>query len=32
MNRMLVAQCMAEQLSLVSLDSVFDKYPVSRLW
>lgn len=31
-DRMIVAQCMAEDLSLVSLDPVFDKYSVHRLW
>ena len=31
-DRMIVAQCMAESLSVVSLDSVFDKYSVQRLW
>ncbi|HON91720.1 MAG TPA: type II toxin-antitoxin system VapC family toxin [Sedimentisphaerales bacterium] len=31
-DRMIVAQCVAEGLSVVSLDSVFDKYSVQRLW
>lgn len=31
-DRIIVAQCMAEDLSLVSLDPVFDKYPIRRLW
>lgn len=31
-DRIMVAQCMAEDLSLVSLDPVFDKYSVRRLW
>jgi PIN domain nuclease of toxin-antitoxin system len=31
-DRLLVAQCLAEGLSLVSLDPVFDKYAVRRLW
>jgi PIN domain nuclease of toxin-antitoxin system len=31
-DRMIVAQCMAEGLSVVSLDPVFDKYSVQRLW
>ncbi|MCU0917185.1 MAG: type II toxin-antitoxin system VapC family toxin [Planctomycetes bacterium] len=31
-DRLLVAQCMAEGLSLVSLDPMFDKYSVPRLW
>jgi PIN domain nuclease of toxin-antitoxin system len=31
-DRMLVAQCLAEGLSMVSLDSAFDQYSVQRLW
>jgi PIN domain nuclease of toxin-antitoxin system len=31
-DRLIVAQCLAEDLSLVSLDPVFDKYSVRRLW
>ncbi len=31
-DRIHVAQCMAEELSLVSADPVFDKYSVRRLW
>jgi PIN domain nuclease of toxin-antitoxin system len=31
-DRMIAAQCVTEDLSLVSLDSVFDKYSVRRLW
>jgi len=31
-DRMIVAQCVAESLSVVSLDSVFDKYSLRRLW
>lgn len=31
-DRMIVAQCVAEGLSVVSLDAVFDKYSVQRLW
>lgn len=31
-DRMIAAQCVAEDLSVVSLDSVFDKYSVPRLW
>jgi len=31
-DRMIVAQCVAEGLSVVSLDSVYDKYSVQRLW
>jgi len=31
-DRMIVAPCVAEDLSVVSLDPVFDKYSVQRLW
>jgi PIN domain nuclease of toxin-antitoxin system len=31
-DRLLVAQSMVENLSVVSTDAVFDKYGVSRLW
>jgi PIN domain nuclease of toxin-antitoxin system len=31
-DRIIVAQCLAEGLSLVSLDPAFDKYSVRRLW
>jgi PIN domain nuclease of toxin-antitoxin system len=31
-DRLLIAQAMVESLSLVSVDSVFDHYGVSRLW
>jgi len=31
-DRMIVAQCIAKDLSLVSLDPVFDKYSIRRLW
>ena len=31
-DRMLVAQCLAENLPLVSSDSAFDTYRVRRLW
>jgi PIN domain nuclease of toxin-antitoxin system len=31
-DRMLVAQCAAEDLALVSLDSAFDQYSIRRLW
>ena len=31
-DRLLVVQAMAEGLSLVSADAVFDQYGVSRLW
>ena len=29
---LLIAQATVEQISIVSLDSVFDNYPVQRLW
>jgi len=31
-DRLIVGQCMAEDLSLVSVDPAFDKYSVRRLW
>ncbi len=31
-DRLLVGQCLAEGLSLVSVDPAFDKYSVRRLW
>lgn len=31
-DRMLIAQCVVDDLSIVSADSIFDKYPVHRLW
>lgn len=31
-DRILLAQCMVEKLSVVSVDTAFDKYPVCRLW
>jgi len=31
-DRVIVGQCMAEDLSLVSADSAFDKYPICRRW
>jgi PIN domain nuclease of toxin-antitoxin system len=31
-DRLIVAQCLAEDLSVVSLDLAFDKYSVQRLW
>jgi len=31
-DRLLIAQAMAEGLPIVSVDSIFDQYPVSRLW
>jgi len=31
-DRLLVVQAMTEGLSLISIDSVFDKYGIKRLW
>jgi PIN domain nuclease of toxin-antitoxin system len=31
-DRMLIAQAIVEQVSVVSADPVFDAYPVTRLW
>jgi PIN domain nuclease of toxin-antitoxin system len=31
-DRVMVAQCLVEDLSLVSLDPAFDEYSVHRLW
>ena len=31
-DRLLAAQCLSEGLSLVSIDAVFDKYGVQRVW
>jgi PIN domain nuclease of toxin-antitoxin system len=31
-DRLLVAQAIVEQTSIVSVDSAFDAYPVTRLW
>ena len=31
-DRLIVGQCLAENLSLVSVDSAFDKYSIRRLW
>jgi PIN domain nuclease of toxin-antitoxin system len=31
-DRFLAAQCLAEDLSLISIDAVFDDYTVRRLW
>jgi len=31
-DRILVAQCMTEELSIVSADPMFDKYATNRLW
>ena len=31
-DRLLIAQAIAENLTILSVDSVFDNYPVKRLW
>lgn len=31
-DRLLVAQCLVEGISLVSADTVFDQYEVARIW
>lgn len=31
-DRLLVAQCLAEQMAIVSIDTAFDDYGVERLW
>lgn len=31
-DRLLIAQAIAEQIPLLSIDTVFDHYPVQRLW
>jgi PIN domain nuclease of toxin-antitoxin system len=31
-DRLLIAQAMTEQIPIVSVDAVFDAYPVTRLW
>jgi PIN domain nuclease of toxin-antitoxin system len=31
-DRLLIAQCIVEQLPILSADSAFDAYPVERLW
>ena len=31
-DRLLIAQAMVEQMQIVSIDSAFDAYPISRLW
>lgn len=31
-DRLLIAQSMMEDIPLISTDSIFDKYPVKRLW
>ncbi|NJN11922.1 MAG: type II toxin-antitoxin system VapC family toxin [Richelia sp. RM2_1_2] len=31
-DRILIAQAMVEQMPVVSIDEVFDNYPIKRLW
>lgn len=31
-DRLIIAQAITEQMLLVSIDTVFDQYPVQRLW
>jgi PIN domain nuclease of toxin-antitoxin system len=31
-DRLLIAQTISEKMFVISIDSVFDKYPVSRFW
>jgi PIN domain nuclease of toxin-antitoxin system len=31
-DRLLVAQAMVESMSIISIDTAFDSYPVKRLW
>ena len=31
-DRILIAQAMVEQMPIVSIDEVFDNYPIKRLW
>ena len=31
-DRLLIAQAIAEQMPIVSGDSAFDAYPITRLW
>ena len=31
-DRLLVAQCIVEQIALISVDAAFDAYPVQRRW
>jgi len=31
-DRLLIAQAITEQITLLSIDTVFDHYPVQRLW
>jgi PIN domain nuclease of toxin-antitoxin system len=31
-DRLIIAQAITEQMSLLSIDSVFDQYPVQRIW
>lgn len=31
-DRLMIAQCITEQLPLLSRDSIFDDYPIKRIW
>jgi len=31
-DRILIAQAMVEQIPIISIDEVFDNYPIKRLW
>jgi PIN domain nuclease of toxin-antitoxin system len=31
-DRMLIAQCQAENLPLVSIEAIFDQYGIQRIW
>lgn len=31
-DRLMIAQATAEQMQVVSVDSIFDAYPITRLW
>ncbi len=31
-DRLLIAQAIVEQIPIVSVDSIFDSYPITRLW
>ena len=31
-DRMIISQAIAEQISVVSVDTVLDQYPITRLW
>ena len=31
-DRLLIAQTIAEKMSIISIDTAFDSYPVNRLW